>query len=179
MLTTFPINDCLIVRYSAVMPCLDEAETLAACILEARSALDIEDWSGEIVISDNGSTDGSQEIARQSGARVVEVAERGYGAALQGGIAAARGEFIVMGDADGSYNFGDIPKFVAKLEEGYDLVLGNRFLGGIEPGAMPWHHRWIGNPVLSGIGRLFFGCPVRDFHGGVQGFQDAGRAAAL
>lgn len=156
---------------SIIMPCLNEAETLEFCILEAQAALTEAGIEGEIVIADNGSSDGSQQIARRLGARVADVAERGYGTALQGGIAAARGQFIVMADADGSYDFSHTPRIVEKLMEGYDLVMGNRFLGGIEPGAMPWHHYWIGNPVLSGIGRLFFGCPAGDFHCGLRGFR--------
>lgn len=156
---------------SIVMPCLNESETLATCIQEALSALTDSGIASEVLTADNGSTDGSQAIAISCEARVVEIAERGYGAALMGGIAAASGEYIIMGDADGSYDFGDIPKFIAKLEEGYDLVMGNRFLGGIMPGAMPWHHRYIGNPVLSGIGRLLFRSPVKDFHCGLRAFR--------
>jgi len=159
---------------TVVMPCLNESETLATCVQESMSAFRDYGICGEVVIADNGSTDRSQAIAISCGARVVDVAAKGYGSALMGGIAAASGEFIVMGDADGSYDFGDIPKFIAKLEEGYDLVVGTRFLGGIMPGAMPWHHRYIGNPVLSGIGRLLFRSPVRDFHCGLRAFrQDA------
>jgi hypothetical protein len=124
----------------------------------------------EIIVADNGSRDGSQTLAERAGARVVPVPQRGYGAALQGGIAAAGGKYVVMADADGSYDFGEVPRFVAKLEEGYDLVMGNRFAGGIEPGAMPWHHRYIGNPVLSGIGRLLFRPACRDFHCGLRAF---------
>ena len=161
----FPIED------TVVMPCLNESETLATGIQEALSAVEANGIAGEVVIADNGSTDGSQAIAISCGARVVQVTAKGYGSALMGGIAAASGEFIVMGDSDASYNFGHVPRFVEKLREGYDLVMGNRFLGGIEPGAMPWHHYWIGNPILSGIGRLFFGCPVRDFHCGLRGFR--------
>lgn len=156
---------------TVLLPCLNEAETLEACLLEIQAALVEAGLQGEIVVADNGSTDGSQAIAQNLGARVVSVTERGYGAALQGGIAAARGQFIVMADADGSYDFSHTPRIVEKLMEGYDLVMGNRFLGGIEPGAMPWHHYWIGNPVLSGIGRLFFGCPAGDFHCGLRGFR--------
>jgi len=158
---------------SIVLPCLNEAETLEFCIVEAQSALAEAGIDGEVVVADNGSTDGSQAIARRLGARVVQIAEKGYGNALMGGIEAARGEFILMGDSDASYNFGHAPRFVEKLREGYDLVMGNRFQGGIEPGAMPWKHRWIGNPVLSGIGRLFFNCPAGDFHCGLRGFSKA------
>mgnify|MGYP002630036864 CR=1 FL=1 len=156
-----------------MVPCLNEAETLAFCIAEAQQALLEADLDGEVVIADNGSTDGSQQIAEDLGARVVNVTAKGYGSALRGGIEAARGEFIVMADADGSYDFGHAPRIVDKLREGYDLVMGNRFLGGIEPGAMPWKHRYIGNPVLSGIGRLFFNCPAGDFHCGLRGFSKA------
>lgn len=158
---------------SVILPCLNEAETLESCIVEARSALAEAEIDGEVVIADNGSIDGSQEIARNLGARVVDVAAKGYGNALRGGIEAARGELIVMGDADGSYNFRHVVRIVEKLREGYDLVMGNRFLGGVQPGAMPWHHYWIGNPVLSGVGRLFFNCPVGDFHCGLRGFSKA------
>ena len=154
-----------------VMPCLNEARSLAACIGEASAAIAQAGISGEIVIADNGSTDGSPAIAAQLGARVVNVVERGYGNALRGGIAAARGRFIVMGDADGSYDFSQLPRFVEKLRGGSDLVMGNRFLGGIEPGAMPWKNRYIGNPVLSFIGRLFFPSKLGDFHCGLRAFS--------
>lgn len=156
---------------TVVMPCLNEAETLEICILEAQQALAESGLIGEIVIADNGSTDGSQQIALDLGARVVDVQEKGYGNALRGGIEAAHGKYIVMADSDASYHFGHTPRFVAKLREGFDLVMGNRFQGGIEPGAMPWKHRYIGNPVLSGIGRLFFACPAGDFHCGLRGFS--------
>jgi glycosyltransferase involved in cell wall biosynthesis len=156
---------------SVVMPCLNEAETLAFCIEEAKCGLHTGGLVGEIVVADNGSLDGSQAIARGSGAVVVEVATRGYGAALIGGIASSRAEWIVMGDADASYDFGQIPEFIAMLRQGHDLVIGNRFLGGIDPGAMPWLHRYIGNPVLSGIARLLYGSNVRDFHCGLRGFR--------
>ncbi|GIW97429.1 MAG: hypothetical protein KatS3mg111_0762 [Pirellulaceae bacterium] len=125
----------------------------------------------EILIADNGSTDDSVAVAEAAGARVVHVEEKGYGAALRGGIAAARGKYVVMADSDCSYNFGDIPRFLAKLQQGFDLVVGNRFAGGIEPGAMPWHHRWIGNPVLSGLGRLLYRTPIRDWHCGLRAFD--------
>jgi Glycosyl transferase family 2 len=153
------------------MPCLDEAETLEDCISKARSAVARLSLPAEIVIADNGSTDGSREIAGRCGARVVEISERGYGAALRGGIAASQGRFIIIGDADGSYDFSRIDEFVAKLRQGFDLVMGNRFAGGILPGAMPWKHRFIGNPILTGIGKLFFGSPVGDFHCGLRGFS--------
>jgi len=159
-----------------LMPCLNEAETLAACIGKARGFLERTGIAGEVLIADNGSTDGSQDIARGLGARVVTVPERGYGAALAGGIQAARGRFVIMGDADDSYDFANLDAFIAELRDGADLVMGNRFAGGIEPGAMPWHHRYIGNPVLSAVGRLFFHTPIGDFHCGLRGFS---RAAIL
>lgn len=156
---------------SIVMPCLNEAETLATCIHKARGFLGSNNISGEIIVADNGSTDGSQSIALAHGARVVDVPTRGYGAALMGGIKAARGQYVIMGDADDSYDFTALAVFVAKLREGYDLVMGNRFRGGIKPGAMPPLHRYLGNPVLTGIGRLFFGSPAGDFHCGLRGFN--------
>lgn len=154
-----------------LMPCLNEAETLAVCISKARDYLARSGVAGEVVIADNGSTDGSQAIAEANGARVVNVDQRGYGAALAGGIAAARGRFVIMGDADDSYDFASLDNFVHELRDGADLVMGNRFAGGIAPGAMPWHHRYIGNPVLSFLGRLFFKTPIRDFHCGLRGFR--------
>jgi glycosyltransferase involved in cell wall biosynthesis len=173
---------------TVLMPCLNESRTLAACIeqahagcraaLAARSTTAVVEEQGsepnlgyEIVIADNGSSDGSPEIALAHGARVVPVEQKGYGAALLGGIAAARGKYIVMGDSDCSYDFGEVPRFIAKLEEGFDLVVGNRFAGGIMPGAMPWHHRYIGNPVLSGIGQLLYRTPCRDWHCGLRAFK--------
>jgi glycosyltransferase involved in cell wall biosynthesis len=156
---------------SVVMPCLNEAETLERCVRRAVDTLAAAGLAGEVIVADNGSTDGSQEIAVRAGARVVPVPERGYGAALLGGIAAAKGRHIVMGDADDSYDFGEVPAFVAKLEEGHDLVMGSRFRGRIEPGAMPPLHRWLGNPVLSFLGRLFFRVPVSDFHCGIRAFR--------
>ena len=159
-----------------LMPCLNEAETLAVCIGKAREFLTRSGIAGEIVIADNGSTDGSQSIAANLGARVVPVPERGYGAALAGGIQAAGGRFIIMGDADDSYDFSRLDAFIAALRDGADLVMGNRFRGGIAPGAMPWHHRYIGNPLLSAVGRLFFRTPIGDFHCGLRGFS---RAAIL
>ncbi len=162
------------IEISIVMPCLNEAETLADCIREARAALEASGTAGEIVVADNGSTDGSREIAAQAGARVVEAAPRGYGHALQAGIRGARGRYVLMGDADGSYDFGELPRFLERLRTGHDLVMGCRFprFGGrIEPGAMPWKHRWIGNPILSSLGKLFFGAPVNDFHCGLRAFR--------
>lgn len=156
---------------SIVMPCLNEAETLGTCILKANQALLNARIRGEVVIADNGSTDGSQLIAMELGARVVNVKEKGYGNALRGGILACHSEFVVFGDSDDSYDFGDTPRFLAELLKGYDLVMGNRFRGGIKPGAMPWKHRYIGNPVLSGIGRFLFRCPVGDFHCGIRGLR--------
>ena len=156
-----------------VMPCLNEAETLGVCLDKAFAFLSRSRIAGEVVVADNGSGDGSQALARQRGARVVDVSERGYGAALLGGIAAARGRFVIMGDSDDSYDFSDLDGFVGKLREGYDLVMGNRFKGGIKPGAMPPLHRYLGNPVLTGIGRLFFGSQAGDFHCGLRGFSRA------
>jgi glycosyltransferase involved in cell wall biosynthesis len=153
------------------MPCLNEAETLAACIQKAQSAIEKDGLSAEIIVADNGSTDGSQAIAKELGARLVPVERKGYGSALIGGIQAARGEFVIMGDADDSYDFTAIAPLIARLRDGCDLVVGNRFLGGIEPGAMPWSHRWIGNPVLTFISRVFFHTPVGDAHCGLRGFR--------
>lgn len=154
-----------------LMPCLNEAETLATCIRKARRGLEAHGIEGEILIADNGSTDGSREIAASEGARVVPVTERGYGAALIGGIAAARGRYVVMGDADDSYDFSQAAGFLEKLRAGADLVMGNRFRGGIVPGAMPFLHKYLGNPVLSFLGRLFFGIGIGDFHCGLRGFS--------
>ena len=159
------------VELSVVMPCLNEAETLESCIRKAQRALKDANISGEVLIADNGSTDGSIEIAERLGARVVHVKAKGYGSALMGGIAAASGKYLLMGDADDSYDFGHIPRFVEKLRGGADLVMGNRFRGGIEPGAMPFLHRYLGNPVLSRVGRLFFKSPFRDFHCGLRAFS--------
>ncbi|NLH86236.1 MAG: glycosyltransferase family 2 protein [Verrucomicrobia bacterium] len=156
-----------------VMPCLNEAETLAACIQKARLGLERAGVRGEILVADNGSTDGSVALAEKLGARVVHVKEKGYGSALRGGIEAARGKWIIMGDADDSYDFSRIEGFVQKFREQYDLVMGCRLPSGggtIQPGAMPWKNRWLGNPVLSLIGRVFFKCPARDFHCGLRGF---------
>ncbi len=154
-----------------LMPCLNEAETLATCIEKAKSFIRAAGVNAEIMVADNGSTDGSQDIAVSHGARVVDIPMRGYGAALIGGIQASRAEFIIMGDADDSYDFSDLGAMLAKLREGYDLVMGNRFKGGVRKGAMPFLHRYLGNPVLSFIGRLFFRSPIRDFHCGLRGFR--------
>lgn len=159
------------IELTILMPCLNEAETLATCILKAKSFLGRSGTTGEVLIADNGSTDGSQRIAAAFGARVVPVAEKGYGAALLGGIAAARGRYIIMGDADDSYDFERLDLFVERLRGGADLVMGNRFRGGIEPGAMPKLHRYLGNPVLSFLGRLFFRIRTGDFHCGLRGFN--------
>ncbi|MCI0336973.1 MAG: glycosyltransferase family 2 protein [Acidobacteria bacterium] len=159
------------VEFSVVMPCLNEAETLAVCIEKARRSLRELNCSGEIIIADNGSTDGSQQIAVSLGARVVQVKSKGYGSALMGGIAAARGRYVIMGDADDSYDFASLGPFVEKLREGYELVMGNRFKGGIRPGAMPPLHQYFGNPLLSGIGRMFFHSPCGDFQCGLRGFS--------
>ena len=164
------------VELSIVMPCLNEAETLAQCIEKAKLGLQRSGVRGEIVIADNGSTDGSQAIAEKLGTRVVAVKEKGYGSALCGGINAASGKWILMGDADDSYDFSEITGFVKKFQEGSELVMGCRLPTGggtIMPGAMPWKNRWIGNPVLSFIGQLFFKCPARDFHCGLRGFTRA------
>lgn len=160
------------VELSVVMPCLNEAETLAVCIEKAQRSMREMGVAGEVIIADNGSTDGSQEIARRMGARVVDVAAKGYGNALMGGITAARGEYVIMGDADDSYDFTNLAPFVERLREGYDLVMGNRFRGGIQPGAMPKLHRYLGNPVLTAIARLlFWNPPCKDFHCGLRGFS--------
>jgi glycosyltransferase involved in cell wall biosynthesis len=156
-----------------LMPCLDEAATVGNCVQKARAFLRRSGIDGEVLVADNGSSDDSRARAEQAGARVIEVAERGYGAALAAGIAAARGRFVIMGDADDSYDFGRLDAFVGKLREGYPLVMGNRFRGGIRPGAMPPLHRYLGNPVLSFLGRLFFRTRVGDFHCGLRGFDRA------
>jgi len=161
------------VELTILMPCLNEAETIARCIEKAKLGIQRSGVRGEILIADNGSTDGSIQIAEKSGARVIQVKEKGYGSALCGGIQAASGKWIIMGDADDSYDFSEISGFVKKIQEGFDLVMGCRLpVGGgtISAGAMPWKNRWLGNPVLSFIGRLFFKCPAHDFHCGLRGF---------
>lgn len=159
------------IELTILMPCLNEAETLEVCIQKAKTFLETSGVVGEILIADNGSTDGSVEIAEKCGARVEHVSEKGYGAALIGGCKAAKGKYVIMGDADDSYDFLNLMPFVEKLREGYDLVMGNRFKGGIAKGAMPPLHRYIGNPVLSFIGRLFFSSDIGDFHCGLRGYD--------
>nr|WP_223805573.1 glycosyltransferase family 2 protein [Pseudanabaena sp. UWO310] len=156
---------------TVLMPCLNEAETLGTCITKAKNYFLRHDIDGEVLIADNGSTDGSQEIATRLGARIVHIQEKGYGNALRGGIANAEGQYIIIGDADDSYDFSDLTLFINKLLEGYELVMGNRFKGGIRKGAMPPLHRYLGNPVLTWIGRLFFPSPCGDFHCGLRGFR--------
>lgn len=160
-----------VTELTILMPCLNEAETLATCIRKARSFLEHHGVNGEVMVADNGSTDGSQEIARREGAVVVDVPARGYGAALLGGIRASRARYVIMGDADDSYDFTKLMAFVEKLREGADVVMGNRFKGGIAENAMPFLHRYLGNPVLSFLGRTFFHIPVGDFHCGLRGFN--------
>src|SRR3984957_2534031 len=153
------------------MPCLNEAETVATCVTKAVKFLADSGVSGEVVLADNGSTDGSRELAAAAGARVVPVSDKGYGNALMGGILAARGEYVIMGDADDTYDFSNLMPFVTELRNGAELVMGNRFKGGIEPGAMPPLHRYLGTPVLSFIGRLFFHSNIGDFNCGLRGFR--------
>jgi hypothetical protein len=160
------------VKVSVVIPCLNEAASIRQCVVDARNALAAHGWEGEVVVADNGSDDRSAELAREAGAVVVHEPRRGYGSAYRAGFAAARGDFIVMADADLTYDFGDIPRFVAKLDEGADLVMGDR-MGGIQPGAMPWLHRYIGNPVLTGVLNLFFRTGVRDAHCGMRAVRRA------
>jgi hypothetical protein len=161
------------IELTLVMPCLNEARTLGACIRKGLDALARHGIRGEVVVGDNGSTDGSPDLARQLGARVVPVAEPGYGAALMGAIAAARGRYVIMADSDDSYDWGGILPLLEKLRAGYDLVMGNRFAGGIQPGAMPLINRYFGNPALTALGRMFFRTPVRDFNCGMRGFSKA------
>jgi glycosyltransferase involved in cell wall biosynthesis len=159
------------VELSVVMPCLNEAETVETCVRKARGFFAEYGVDGEVVIADNGSTDGSQQLAREAGARVVPIADKGYGNALIGGIRAARGTYVAMGDADDSYDFTSLLPFLEQLRDGADLVMGNRFQGGIAPGAMPALHRYLGNPVLSFVGRLFFRSRIGDFHCGLRAFR--------
>jgi glycosyltransferase involved in cell wall biosynthesis len=161
------------IEVSVVIPCLNEANSLLFCVLKAQDAFRQADLRGEVIVADNGSTDGSIEIAESNGARVVQVSERGYGAALKSGIAAARGSYIIMGDADDSYDFSEVPSFVTKLRQGFDLVLGNRFQGEIKPGAMPLLHKYFGNPGLTWLVNVFFGAGVGDSYCGMRGFTQA------
>ena len=160
-----------LVELSVVMPCLNEGETVGACVRKATETLRMAGISGEVIVADNGSTDGSAEAARAEGARVINVAAKGYGSALMDGIAASRGEYVLMADADDSYDFAHIPRFLEELRAGSDLVMGNRFRGGIADDAMPFLHRYLGNPVLTGIGNLFFASSCGDFHCGMRAFR--------
>lgn len=159
------------IELSVVMPCLNEAETLQACIEKAMRFMETRQICGEVVIGDNGSTDRSREIAERCGARVVAVPQRGYGNALRGAIEASLGRYVIAGDSDDSYDFNNLDPFLEKLRQGYDMVIGNRFKGGIQPGAMPFLHRYLGNPVLSFVGRVLFGSRIGDFHCGLRGFR--------
>jgi glycosyltransferase involved in cell wall biosynthesis len=180
MSLTDPIARVVPIELSVVMPCLNEAETLAVCVDKALAALAENHIAGEVIVADNGSTDGSQQIAIAHGARVVPVPLRGYGAALNAGIQAAHGKYVLMADADDSYEFAHIPRFLAELRNGSDLVMGNRFRGGIGPKAMPFLHRYLGNPVLSFLGSALFHAPIGDFHCGMRAFsKDAYERLAL
>lgn len=159
------------IEISVVMPCLNEQDTVGVCVRKAVAALEREGIRGEVIVADNGSTDGSIELARKEGACVVNVEEKGYGSALKGGIQAAHGEYVLMADSDDSYDFTHIPRFLKELRSGAELVMGNRFRGGIESDAMPFLHRYLGNPVLTGVGRLFFGSACQDFHCGMRAFR--------
>ncbi len=166
-----PVHATAEIEISVVMPCLNERETVGECVRMAIAVLREKGIAGEVIVADNGSTDGSQEIVKAEGARAVSVPERGYGNALKAGILAARGTYVLMADSDGSYDLGHIPRFLEKLRSGSDLVMGNRFSGGIATHAMPPLHRYLGNPVLTGIGRLFFRSPCGDFHCGIRAFR--------
>jgi glycosyltransferase involved in cell wall biosynthesis len=161
------------IEVSVVIPCLNEANSIGYCVEKAIGAFQTAGLRGEVVIGDNGSTDGSIEIAEKLGARVVHAEQKGYGAALQAGITASHGAFIVMGDADDSYDFAEVPRFVEAWHKGNDVVMGNRFKGEIKPGAMPWHHKYIGNPVLSGVLNVLFHANIGDSHCGMRGFTRA------
>ena len=166
-----PSEPAQAIELSVVLPCLNEHETVGVCVQKAVAALETGGIRGEVIVADNGSTDGSSALAQSAGARVVHVDKRGYGNALRGGIEAARGTYVLMADSDDSYDFTHIPRFLDQLRKGSDLVMGNRFLGGIRNGAMPPLHRYLGNPVLTAIGRLFFHSPSRDFHCGIRAFR--------
>src|SRR5690349_4557779 len=159
-------------RVSVVIPCLNEAENIVECVTRAKNVLAEHGLSGEVIVADNASDDGSPELAKQAGALVVHEPRRGYGSAYLAGFAAARGEFVVMADADLTYDWDEIPHFVQKLDEGADLVMGDR-MDNIHPGAMPWLHRYVGNPILSGVLNVFFRTGVRDAHCGMRGFRRA------
>ncbi|MBI5823163.1 MAG: glycosyltransferase family 2 protein [Chloroflexi bacterium] len=159
------------IELSVVLPCLNEELTVGACVAKVVAFLKKHNIEGEVLVADNGSTDRSIEIARKAGARIVHVEQKGYGSALRGGFDSAHGKYIIMADADDSYDLVNLMPFVEKLREGYELVMGNRFKGGIKKGAMPWHHRYIGNPILSFLGKLFFKTPANDFHCGLRGFK--------
>lgn len=161
------------IAFTILMPCRNEADTIVSCIQEAKEALQLVETPSEVLICDNGSTDDSVALAQAAGARVVQHLQPGYGGTLLAGIKAARGTYLVMADSDGSYDFSQAPVFLKRLRDGDDLVVGNRFLGGIRPGAMPWLNRYVGNPFLSGLGRILFGSPIRDFHCGLRGFRVA------
>ena len=161
------------IELTILMPCLNEAETIQSCVRKAMRFLAQSGINGEVLVADNGSADGSQGMAEQGGARVVSIERRGYGAALIGGIEAAAGRFVIMGDSDDTYDFSTLDPFVAELRSGQELVMGNRFKGEIKPGAMPPLHRYLGNPLLSWIGRTFFSIPIGDFHCGLRGFSRA------
>ncbi|MCI0457418.1 MAG: glycosyltransferase family 2 protein [Gemmataceae bacterium] len=169
--TRAPAENSPPVEVSVVMPCLNEARTVGTCVAKAVAALEKLGVRGEVIVADNGSTDGSQDIARAHGARVIHAERRGYGSALQAGIAAAHGTYVIMGDADDSYDFTNLEPFITRLRQGDELVMGNRFRGGIKPGAMPWLHRYIGNPILTGILNLFYRTPIGDAHCGLRGFR--------
>ena len=169
--TQAPTAPPSVLEVSVVMPCLNEAATVQTCIRKALGCLETLGITGEIIIADNGSNDGSQALSITAGAKVVSIPEHGYGSALRGGIAAARGTYVIIGDADDSYDFTRLEPFIQKLRQGAELVMGNRFIGGIKPGAMPPLHRYLGNPILTGFGRLFFGSPCGDFHCGLRGFN--------
>src|SRR5579864_4256918 len=166
-------SDAPPVDVSVVIPCLNEANSLSFCVQKALKSFQTAGLRGEVIVADNGSTDGSIEIAEKLGARVVRVEQRGYGAALRAGIAASGGQFIIMGDADDSYDFADVPRFVEMWRQGYDVVMGNRFRGEIKRGAMPWHHKYVGNPGLSWLLNLFFHAGIGDSHCGMRGFSRA------